>query len=277
MAFLTEHEPTRGVAQDVMPGVRRVVAANPGPMTYHGTNTYLIDTPDGLAVLDPGPDRAEHVQAVLAAAGGEKIALILVSHTHHDHVGAVPALKAATGAPTVGFRTSAVDTFEADIKLGDGDPVAGMVALHTPGHCSDHLCFSTRIDGTETLFSADHVMSWSSSIVSPPDGDMAAYFASLNLLLDRKQDAVYLPGHGPPLPGPHKLVRALLAHRQMREAAIQAALRDGPADIVTLRERLYSQTDPRLRRAAERNVLAHLLKLQAEGKARQDGEKWAAD
>jgi glyoxylase-like metal-dependent hydrolase (beta-lactamase superfamily II) len=274
MAFLTEPEPARGVAEDVMPGVRRVVAANPGPMTYHGTNTYLIDTPDGLAVLDPGPDSAAHVQATLAAAGKDRIALILVSHTHHDHVGALPALKAATGAPTVGFRTSAVDTFEADIKLDHGDPVAGMVALHTPGHCSDHLCFASRIDGTETLFSADHVMSWSSSIVSPPDGDMADYFASLNLLLDRKNDAVYLPGHGPALPGPHKLVRALLAHRQMREAAIQAALADGPAKIVALRERLYSQTDPRLRQAAERNVLAHLLKLQAEGKARQDGERW---
>jgi glyoxylase-like metal-dependent hydrolase (beta-lactamase superfamily II) len=117
-------------------------------------------------------------------------------------------------------------------------------------------------------------MSWSSSIVSPPDGDMAAYFASLHLLLGR-DDALYLPGHGPPLPGPHDLVRALLAHRRMREQAIETALGDGAADIVTLRERLYSQTDPRLRRAAERNVLAHLLKLQAEGKVRQDGELWA--
>jgi glyoxylase-like metal-dependent hydrolase (beta-lactamase superfamily II) len=275
MAFLTEPEPARGAAHAVMPGVRRLVAANPGPMTYHGTNTYLLDTPDGLAVLDPGPDSAEHVQHILDATGGEKVALIILSHTHHDHLGAVPALKAATGAPVVGFHTSAEPGFTADIKIGHGDAVAGMMALHTPGHCSDHLCFAVTIDGTETLFSADHVMSWSSSIVSPPDGNMADYFASLHLLLDRT-DAVYLPGHGPKLPEPHDLVRNLLAHRQMREHAILAALTDAPGDIEGLRERLYSQTDPRLRKAAERNVLAHLLKLQAEGKARQDGALWAA-
>ena len=273
MPFLTEPEPQRGAALPVMPGVRRVVAANPGPMTYHGTNTYLIDTPDGLAVLDPGPDSAEHVRHVRDAIGTETVALILLSHTHHDHLGAVPALKAATGAPVAGFHTSADPRFEADIKLDHGDPIAGMTALHTPGHCSDHLCFATRIDGTDTLFSADHVMSWSSSIVSPPDGDMAAYFASLHLLLGR-DDALYLPGHGPPLPAPRALVGDLLAHRRMREHAIEAALRDRPGDIVGLRERLYSQTDPRLRRAAERNVLAHLLKLQSEGKVRQDGDVW---
>jgi glyoxylase-like metal-dependent hydrolase (beta-lactamase superfamily II) len=274
MAFLTEPEPPRGAATTVMPGVRRIVAANPGPMTYHGTNTYLLDTPDGLAVLDPGPDDAAHVQHILDAAAAEKVALIILSHTHHDHLGAVPALKAATGAPVAGFHTSADPGFTADIALGHGDAIAGMTALHTPGHCSDHLCFAADIDGTATLFSADHVMSWSSSIVSPPDGDMAAYFASLHLLLDRS-DAVYLPGHGPPLPEPHDLVRNLLAHRQMREHAILAALDDGAAEIEGLRERLYSQTDPRLRKAAERNVLAHLLKLQAEGKVRQDGARWA--
>ncbi len=275
MAFLTEPEPTRGAATAVMPGVRRIVAANPGPMTYHGTNTYLIDTPDGLAVLDPGPDRAEHVRHILDAVGAEKVALIILSHTHHDHLGAVPALKQATSAPVAAFHTSAEPSFAPDIRLGHGDPIAGMTALHTPGHCSDHLCFATTIDGTDTLFSADHVMSWSSSIVSPPDGDMAAYFGSLHLLLDR-HDALYLPGHGPPLPAPHDLVRNLLAHRRMREGAILEALAaDGAADIVTLRERLYSQTDERLKRAAERNVLAHLLKLKAEGKVRQAGDIWA--
>ena len=274
MAFLTEPEPVRGAATPVAPGVRRVVAGNPGPMTYHGTNTYLLDTPDGLAVLDPGPDRAEHVQHVLDAAGDEKIELIILSHTHHDHLGAVAALKRATAAPVAGFHTSAEPNFAADIKLGHGDTIAGMTALHTPGHCSDHLCLAVVLDGVETLFSADHVMSWSSSIVSPPDGNMAAYFASLKMLLERR-DAVYLPGHGPKLPDPHPLVRALLTHRQMREHAIEAALREGAASTVALRERLYSQTDPRLRMAAERNVLAHLIKLQAEGKVSWDGELWA--
>jgi glyoxylase-like metal-dependent hydrolase (beta-lactamase superfamily II) len=275
MAFLTEPEPTRGAATPVMPGVQRIVATNPGRMTYHGTNTYLIDTPDGLAVLDPGPDQPEHVRHTIDAIGTRKVALIILSHTHHDHLGAVPALKRATGAPVAGFHTSADPSFTADIKLGHGDPIAGMTALHTPGHCSDHLCFATTIDGTATLFSADHVMSWSSSIVSPPDGNMADYFNSLHLLLDR-QDALYLPGHGPPLPDPRDLVQNLLAHRRMREAAILEAMGEvGATDVVALRERLYSQTDERLKVAAERNVLAHLLKLQAEGKVRQAGDIWA--
>jgi glyoxylase-like metal-dependent hydrolase (beta-lactamase superfamily II) len=150
-----------------------------------------------------------------------------------------------------------------------------MTALHTPGHCSDHLCYAITFNDTPTLFSADHVMSWSSSIVSPPDGNMADYFNSLHLLLDR-HDALYLPGHGPPLPDPHDLVRNLLAHRRMREAAILEAMAEvGATDVVALRERLYSQTDERLKAAAERNVLAHLLKLQAEGKVRQAGDIWA--
>ena len=275
MAFLTEEVPARGVPQAVLPagvaGVRRVVAANPGPMTYHGTNTYLIDTADGLAVLDPGPDDAAHVQAVLAATGG-KLAYILLSHTHRDHLGATAALRAATGAPTAGYRVSGDASFVPDVPLDDGDEIAGLVALHTPGHASDHLCFARR-DGV--LFSADHVMAWSTSVVSPPGGDMGAYFASLRRLLAR-EESLYLAGHGPALTSPTGFVRDLLTHRVMRERAIAAALRDGPADTFALMDRLYSKLDPLLRRAAERNVLAHLLKLQAEGRARQEGALWLA-
>ena len=279
MPFLTEHEPERDVLQPVLPGISRVVAANPGPMTYHGTNTYLIDTAEGLVVLDPGPDDPAHVEAVLGATGGQ-VALILVSHTHHDHVGAVAALQEATGAPTAGFRESGVATFEADIKLADGDTIAGMLALHTPGHASDHLCYALdsadRSAGpSKVLFSADHVMSWSSSVVSPPDGDMAAYFASLHILLER-DDEVFLPGHGPKLPEPRELVRELLHHRMARERAIETALGAGSANTYTLMDALYSQVHPRLRRAAERNVLAHLLKLEGEGKVFRDGEVWCA-
>jgi glyoxylase-like metal-dependent hydrolase (beta-lactamase superfamily II) len=276
MPFLTEPEPERGAVLPVMPGISRIVAANPGPMTYYGTNTYLIDTPDGIAVLDPGPEEhPEHVEAILRATG-PNIALILVSHTHHDHVGAVPALQAATGAPTVGFRESGLETFSADIKLADGDRIAGMQAVHTPGHASDHLCFALLTqDPTAVLFSADHVMSWSTSVVSPPGGDMADYFVSLRLLLDRTDD-VYLPGHGPPLPEPRNLVREMLVHRTMREQAIQRALAKGAAGTYTLMDTLYSQVHPRLRRAAERNVLAHLLKLEAEGKVQREGELWRA-
>jgi glyoxylase-like metal-dependent hydrolase (beta-lactamase superfamily II) len=274
MPFLTEPEPERGAILPVMPGISRIVAANPGPMTYYGTNTYLIETPDGIAVLDPGPEEhPEHVEAILRATG-PNIALILVSHTHHDHVGAVPALQQASGAPTVGFRLSGIETFEADIKLAHGDMVAGMQAIHTPGHASDHLCFALPArDGTGVLFSADHVMSWSTSIVSPPGGDMTDYFASLRLLLERTDD-VYLPGHGPPLSEPRNLVREMLTHRIMREHAIQAALTKGAAGTYALMDKLYSQVHPRLRRAAERNVLAHLLKLETEGKVVRDGELW---
>jgi glyoxylase-like metal-dependent hydrolase (beta-lactamase superfamily II) len=245
-------------------------------MTYFGTNTYLIDTPDGTVVLDPGPeDHPEHVAAIQRHTGGN-IALILVSHTHHDHVGAVPALQAATGAPTVGFVRSGLESFSPDITLADGDTIAGMTAIHTPGHASDHLCLAlTLADKTQVLFSADHVMSWSTSIVSPPGGSMADYFASLRLLLDRTDD-VYLPGHGPPLRDPRELVKEMLSHRQARERAIVTKLGEGAADTYTLMDSLYSQVNPRLRKAAERNVLAHLLKMEAEGMVARDGEMWRA-
>lgn len=276
MPFLTEPEPERGASLPVMPGIRRIVANNPGPMTYFGTNTYLLDTPDGVVVLDPGPaSHPEHVEAILHQAGGG-IAMILVSHTHHDHIGAVPALQAATGAPTVGFRASASAAFDADVKLDHGGSVAGMVALHTPGHASDHLCFAfPAANGERVLFSADHVMSWSTSVVSPPGGDMRDYFASLNLLLGRDDD-VYLPGHGPPLRDPRALVRAMLTHRMIREQAIARKLSDGSFDTYNIMDALYSQLNPRLRAAAERNVLAHLLKMEAEGKAIREGELWRA-
>jgi glyoxylase-like metal-dependent hydrolase (beta-lactamase superfamily II) len=276
MPFLTEPEPERGANQPVMPGISRIIADNPGPMTYFGTNTYLIEAPDGVVVLDPGPEgHPEHIEAILRHTGGQ-IALILVSHTHHDHIGAVAALQAATGAPTAGFRHSAVPAFDPDIKLDDGATVAGMLAVHTPGHASDHLCYAlAAANGEKVLFSADHVMSWSTSIVSPPGGDMADYFASLRLLLDRDDD-VYLPGHGPPMRQPRRLVREMLTHRVIREQAIARKLNDGAFDTYTIMDALYSQLNPRLRKAAERNVLAHLLKMEAEGKAVRDGELWRA-
>lgn len=276
MPFLTEPEPPRGEKQAIMPGISRIVAANPGPMTYYGTNTYLIDTPDGLVVLDPGPeDHPEHVEAIMRHTGGH-IAKILLSHTHHDHVGAVPELQAKCGAPTVGFKVSGLDTFDADIKLSDGDTIAGMSAIHTPGHALDHLCFALRANnGDRVLFSADHVMSWSTSIVSPPGGDMQDYFNSLSLLLKRDDD-VYLPGHGPALREPRTLVQEMLTHRMIREQAIAKKLQDGPANTYTIMDSLYSQINPRLRRAAERNVLAHLLKMEKENKVVCEGEIWRA-
>jgi glyoxylase-like metal-dependent hydrolase (beta-lactamase superfamily II) len=274
MSFLTEPEPDRGARLPVLPGITRIVANNPGPMTYFGTNTYLIDTPDGVAVLDPGPENhPEHVEAILRHTGGQ-VALILVSHTHHDHVGAVPALQAATGARTVGFHTSATEAFDPDIKLSHQDEIAGITALHTPGHASDHVCYALPcVNGDKILFSADHVMSWSTSIVSPPGGNMRDYFDSLNLLLARDDD-VYLPGHGPLLRDPRNLVRAMLTHRMLREQSIARKLADGPGDATSIMEALYASLNPKLKRAAERSVLAHLLKLETEGKAVREGEVW---
>jgi glyoxylase-like metal-dependent hydrolase (beta-lactamase superfamily II) len=271
LAFLSESEPARGVPLAVVPGISRIVARNPSLMTYHGTNTYLIETGDGFMVLDPGPDDEGHLDDVLRATGGA-ISAILLSHTHSDHLGATAALKARTGAKTYAFHLSADDAFIPDILLRDGDSALGMHAIHTPGHASDHLCFAYR-DGI--LFSADHVMSWSSSIVSPPGGDMADYVRSLRLMMAR-DDRLYLPGHGPPLPDPRPYVRELLDRRLKRENEIAAALAAGPLGTRDLVDRLYSKTDPWLQLAAERNVMAHLLKLKSERRVEERGDVWAA-
>jgi glyoxylase-like metal-dependent hydrolase (beta-lactamase superfamily II) len=271
MAFLTEAVPARGVLLPVLPGIHRIVADNPGRMTYHGTNTYLFEGADGVTVLDPGPDSPQHVADIMRLTPG-RIVRIVLSHTHRDHLGATAALKAATGAPTFGWHRSADANFTPDMALRDGDRVAGMVAIHTPGHAADHLCFS-RPDGV--LMSADHVMGWSSSIVNPPGGDMAAYFASLELLLARA-DTVYLPGHGPNIADPQAHVRSLLGHRLAREEAIAAAIAGQPIGTVALVDALYSKIDPVLKLAAERNVVAHLLKLEREGRAVRQGDQWRA-
>jgi glyoxylase-like metal-dependent hydrolase (beta-lactamase superfamily II) len=270
MSFLQEPEPQRGVALDVLPGIRRVVARNPSVMTYQGTNTYLIDGEDGLTVIDPGPKKdAQHVAEILAAAGSVPVKRIFLTHTHTDHWGATAELQAATGAPVFAYKVSAREGFTPDVKLEDGDATAGFTALHTPGHAADHLCFEYRVkDGRKILFSGDHVMSWSSSIVSPPDGDMLDYYRSLGLLLAR-DDELYLSGHGPLLPEPRKLVAQLLSHRQHREGTILAELRAQEWGVAELAIRLYNKTDPFLKIAAQRNVLAHLLKLKAEGIAQE--------
>ena len=262
LRLLTEPEPPRGVATTVAPGIRRVVADNPSPLTYHGTNTYLIDGDAGVTVLDPGPDSAAHVAAILAAAGG-RIRRILVSHGHADHVGALPALVAATGAPAFGAGGHA---------LANDDKLGAWTALHTPGHAAEHLCFG-RDDGV--VFTADHVMSFATSVVIPPDGDMAAYMASLRRLIAR-DDTLYLPGHGPPIASPQAFTAALLEHRMRREAAILAELERSIHTPASLVEAVYVTLDVRLHGAAEASVLAHLLKLHAEGRAKRYDGGWRA-
>lgn len=272
MAYLREPEPEYGRPVVIAPGVRRVVARNPGLMTYHGTNAYILETPEGRAVLDPGPDDAGHVAALLAATEG-RVDLVLLTHWHHDHIGAAPALAAATGARMAGFRRFGAKDLRPDVLLDDGAEVAGLTAVHTPGHAADHLCFA-RPDGI--LFSGDHVMSWSSSVVPPPPlGDMADYCASLERLMARA-DALYLPGHGPPLPEPRGYVAELLRHRVAREEEILATLREAPREPRALVELLYARRELRLRPAAERNVLSHLDKLAKEGRARSEGDVWSA-
>jgi glyoxylase-like metal-dependent hydrolase (beta-lactamase superfamily II) len=272
-----------GRLESVAPGIRRIVANNPGPFTFRGTGTYVIGEGE-VAVIDPGPDLAEHVDALLAGLTAERITHILVTHTHRDHSPAAAAVKAATGAPTYGFGPHAGGRrgeagveeggdwdFTPDIVVQDGDEITGLgwrfEAVHTPGHTSNHLCFALSDSGI--LFSGDHVMGWSTSVIAPPDGDMAAYMNSLDKLLQRR-DSVYWPTHGPAITEPHDHVRAFIAHRQEREAGIVACLDAGVTRIDAMVERLYVGLNPNLRRAAARSVLAHLIDLIGRGIAVSD-------
>ena len=287
--FLKDDPLPVGIVAEVAPGVRRLLCGNPGPFTWRGTNTWIIGAGGSVAVLDPGPEDADHLAAILRAAEGERITHILVSHTHRDHSPGVAALQAATGARSYGFGPHMTPpdqggeggdhSFRPDVTLADGAAVEGrdwrLTAIHTPGHCANHLCFA--LEGTGVLFSADHVMSWSTSVVSPPDGDMAAYMRSLGRLAAR-DDRLYLPGHGAPLPEPASFVAALAAHRLEREAKVLDALRAaGRATATDLVPPVYGPAlDPRLVPAAARSLLAHLIKLGAEGAAARDGDHWEA-
>ncbi|WP_424134146.1 MBL fold metallo-hydrolase [Roseomonas chloroacetimidivorans] len=285
-----------GQVEWIAPGIRRILCANPGPFTWRGTNTYIIGRGD-VAVLDPGPADPDHLAAIRQAVSDERITRILVSHTHRDHSpGAVP-LAGVTGAETLGFGPHVTPPeaggeggdhdFHPDRRLADGEVVEGegwrLTALHTPGHCANHLCFALEA-GTELappgiLFSADHVMAWSTSVVSPPDGDMADYMRSLARIAAR-QDRLLLPGHGPAHDAPGPFIAALIAHRQEREARVLDMLRAAPGGMATaagLVPPVYGPAlDPKLAPAAARSLLAHLLKLAAEGAAAREGEGFRA-
>jgi glyoxylase-like metal-dependent hydrolase (beta-lactamase superfamily II) len=273
-----------GKLEPVAPGIRRIIARNPGPFTFRGTGTYVVGEGQ-VAVIDPGPDLPEHVEALLMDLAGEEVTHILVTHTHRDHSPAAAAVKEATGAPTYGFGPHAGGRrgeagveeggdwdFTPDIVVKDDDEIAGkgwrFEAVHTPGHTSNHLCFALPDQGI--LFSGDHVMGWSTSVIAPPDGDMASYMASLDKLLGRR-DSVYWPTHGPAITEPKEHVRAFIAHRREREAGIVECLRAGVGQVDAMVERLYLGLDPSLRRAAGRSVLAHLLDLIARGAVACDG------
>jgi glyoxylase-like metal-dependent hydrolase (beta-lactamase superfamily II) len=286
--FETAFEPRHGEAVEIAPGIARVTAPNAGPFTFHGTNTYLVGTGE-LAVIDPGPDEPSHLAALLRAIGERPVGAILVSHTHRDHSPLSRALARQTGAPILGAGPhraarplnigetnpldASADTDHApDRLMADGDVAEGegwrLRAVATPGHTANHLAFA--LEGTGTLFSADHVMAWSTTIVAPPDGSMADYMASLERLLAR-DDRIYFPGHGGPVRNPPAFVRGLKAHRKLRERAVLERVLTGDRLIPQIVAAIYRDTDPRLHAAAGLSVLAHLEDLCARGAIRCDG------
>ena len=277
-----DFDPQIGVAEELEPGLRRIVAPNPSPMTYRGTNTYVLGN-RGLAVIDPGPQSAAHLDAILGAVGpDQQITHIIVTHSHLDHSPLAAPLAARCGAPVLAFggagagRSEVMQTlaarglmgggegideaFAPDQTLADGALVKGdgwtLEALHTPGHIGNHLCLGWQ----DACFCADHVMGWASSLVSPPDGDLTDFMASC-ARLQKRDWRVFYPGHGGAIEDPAGRLDWLIAHRLSREAAILEALKGGPQDAATLAQMIYTETPPALLGAATRNVLAHLVDL----------------
>ncbi|HLJ65483.1 MAG TPA: MBL fold metallo-hydrolase [Stellaceae bacterium] len=285
--FRRDLEVEYGVMETVSPLIRRIIARNPSPFTFLGTGTYVVGH-GKVAVIDPGPALMPHIEALLGALAGETITHILVTHTHIDHSPAAAAVKEATGAPTYGFgphgggrveengggamEEGGDRDFVPDVRLGDGDVVEGpgwhISARHTPGHTSNHLCFALAEE--KALFSGDHVMGWSTSVIVPPDGDMSAYMRSLRKLLDYEDDR-YWPTHGAEIENPRALVRAFISHRRQRSEAILRRLTAGDRTIAEIVPNIYLKLDPRLRPAAARSVLAHLIELVEQGRVSAEG------
>lgn len=278
--------PPTGTAIALSPLVRRVLAPNPSAFTYFGTQTYIVGHGE-VAVIDPGPDLPEHLDALLAAVEGKTINAIVCTHTHRDHSPASRPLKAATTAPIIGCARlvledsgpradAAFDTdYFPDRVLADGETLTGpgwtLEAVATPGHTSNHLCLALHEE--KALFTGDHIMGWSTTVVSPPDGDMADYMASLDRLLGR-DDLIYYPAHGDPVDTPQRLARGMMGHRKQREGQILRLLKEAPRAIPQMVEKMYVGLDPRLNGAAGRSVLAHLIDLQNRNLAIEEGDIW---
>ena len=277
-----------GKVDEVAPGVRRLLADNPGPFTFKGTVSYIVGR-GNVPVIDPGPDDERHVAALMDAVRGETVTHILVTHTHRDHSPAAARIKALTGATVIAegphraarplhsgeaerLEASADLEFRPDVALPDGEVVSGtgwsLEAVATPGHTANHMAFALR--GTDILFCGDHVMAWSTPVVAPPDGAMSDYMASLHRLA-RRAETMYLPGHGGAVRDAPRFVAQYIRHRAGRESSILHRLEKGAADIPTLVRAIYIGLDPRLVRAAGFSVLAHLEDLVARGIVATDG------
>jgi glyoxylase-like metal-dependent hydrolase (beta-lactamase superfamily II) len=273
LAFNRSQDVDYGVAQEVAPGIRRIVASNPGPYTFLGTNSYVVGKGE-VAVIDPGPADERHLKAIAAAIKGERLAYILVTHSHRDHCDGARGLQALAGgkiaafgptgtkrgAGTPGLGDAFVDPcFVPDRKLADGDTVRGnnfaLDVLHMPGHAPDHLCFA--LVGKRTVFTGDHVMGWNTTVIAPPEGNLADFLASLERLMQR-HDKMFLPAHGGRIQTPQRVVRAYIMHRKWREQTILACLDEGICTIPRIVERLYGALDAGLKDAAALSVLAHL-------------------
>ena len=286
MAMPPQPWPT-GQCEQLEPLVRRVLAPNGSPFTYTGTQTYLVGGAEGLAVIDPGPDGPEHLAALEAAIGGAPIVAICCTHTHRDHSPAAAPLAQRTGAPVIGCAplTLATDEPRADVPfdsgyrpnrvLDDGESVAGpdwtLTALATPGHTSNHLCYA--LEESSALFTGDHVMGWSTTVVAPPDGDMADYMASLDRLHARA-DRIYYPAHGPAVINPRQLVRGMIGHRRQRERQILKLLGRHAQAIPELVPQMYKGVDERLWPAAGQSVKAHLIDLERRGLVTRSADTW---
>jgi glyoxylase-like metal-dependent hydrolase (beta-lactamase superfamily II) len=272
--------------EELEPGIARVLAHNPSAFTYHGTQTYLVGTRE-VAVIDPGPDLPEHLDALEAAIGRRTVAAIVCTHTHRDHSPAARPLAERAGAPIIGCAPLALETvrpradasfdgdYAPDRVLSDGEELeidgAALTAVATPGHTSNHLCFAFG----DALFTGDHVMGWSTTVVVPPDGDMAAYMRSLDKLRQR-MDRVYYPAHGPAVEKPQQYVRHLMGHRMQREKQILRLVSERPRAIPDIVLNAYPNLDPRLVVAAGGSVLAHLIDLERRGLVSREGDEWSA-
>jgi glyoxylase-like metal-dependent hydrolase (beta-lactamase superfamily II) len=282
----TETRQVPRFVQRLTPLVRRVLADNPSPFTFTGTQTYIVGNGQ-VAVIDPGPDDPSHVAAILNATAGEHIVAIMCTHTHRDHSPAAAILEQATSAEIVGCAPLVLDdngpradaafdaSYAPDRVLSDGERLSGpdwtLEAVATPGHTSNHLCYHLIEDNA--LFTGDHVMGWSTTVVSPPDGDMADYMRSLDKLAART-DAVYYPAHGEPVTNPQQFVRGLGGHRKQRERQILKLVGEGIGAIEAMVPRMYKGVDERLYPAAGRSVLAHLIDLRDRGAVREGGGQW---